>query len=643
VTSAQHPNLPNNKYSETVTAALKSPLAHRIILVAAILAAYSNSFRCAFQYDDFVSLDLALSEDFSRLAFYLWTPRAIGYASLALDHWLYGDNVVGYHVTNLLIHLGATLLLYALARLAFQTPFVTRSIPVESLGDDWQSVANSVAFFTALLFAVHPVQTQAVTYIVQRHASLASLFYLASIYCYLRARLASISVDSPHFSRRLQVLIFYLLAFLSTLLAMRTKEIAFTLPLAIIIFEFFYFDGRVRMRLGILAPFFLLLALPIIPLAMRVFQLDTASALNALDAATRSATPMSRAHYLFTELRVVVTYLRLLFFPAGQNLDYDYPTYRSLLDPPVLASLLGLLALIGLALMALIRSGHARSLPGRSSRFVALGILWFFLTLSVESSIIPIRDVINEHRLYLPSAGIFLAVCTSVIFAARRFNARRPGVYVTTFAVLSVIAMVFAFLTLRRNEVWATPLSLWTDVTRKSPNRSGAWNNLGTAYLQRQEPLKAIPALIRAYELNPSRFEVPSNIALALKQLGTFEGRYLHIGPEILPKHGRSPPTSLSLWFSIALNNVGLGYEVLGQYSKAIEKFDRVIRMAPGFAPARLNRGLAALAVGDSERARAEQAILEEIAPAPARILRERLEEAVQASRALRDPLPQTQ
>jgi hypothetical protein len=608
-------SLPSNKYSETVTAALKSPLAHRLLLVVAVLAAYSNSFRCAFQYDDFVNIDLAVSLDVSRFAFYLWTPRAIGYASLALDHWLYADNVVGYHVTNLLIHLVATLFLYALARLALKTPFVTRSTPIESLGDDWQSVANTIAFFTARL-------------IVQRFASLASLFYLASVYCYLRARLAVTSVDSPHFPRRLQVLIFYLLALCLTFFAMRTKEIAFTLPFAIVIFELLFFDGRPRTRLAFLAPF--LLCLPIIPLTLLGSQPATASTLDAFFTTTRLQTEMPRTYYFFTEIRVIVTYLRLLFFPAGQNLDYDYPTYRSLSDPPVFASLLILMVVFGLALTLLFRSGRARSLPGRSSRLVALGILWFFLTLSVESSIIPIRDVINEHRLYLPSAGIFLAVCTAVIFAARRFSAHRPGAYVATFAVLSVIAVVFAFLTLRRNEVWATPLSLWTDVIRKSPNRSGAWNNLGTAYLQRQEPLKAIPALIRSYELNPSRFEVPGNLAVGLQQLGSFEGRYLHIGPEILPKDGRSPPTPLSLWLRIALNNVGLGYEVLGQHSKAVEKFDRVIRMAPGFAPARLNRGLAALTAGDLDRARAEQAILEEIAPALASVLREHLQQASQ-------------
>jgi len=633
--SGSQPSATRYSYLEAATAALKLPIVQRLILVASVLISYSNSFRGAFQFDDLSNIQIAVSQPLSRFSFYLWTNRAIGQASLALDHWLYGQNVVGFHVTNLLVHIGATLVVYGLATLTFQTPFMRAANLSAEPSDVRRSVANSIAFFTALLFAVHPIQTQAVTYIVQRFASLASLFYLASVYCYLRARLASDSTAAAPVTPRNQVLIFYFLSVLSMSLAMRTKEIAFTLPLAIVVFDILFFRGSFKTRLKFLAPF--ILGLLVIPLTLLSSHLGNSSAVDTL---MRVKTEMPRAHYFLTQIRVLVTYLRLLVFPAEQNLDYDYTTYTSLFQVPVFVSFFGLLLLLGTAALLLHRSRHSISFPGRVGRIVALGIIWFFLTLAVESSFLPIRDVINEHRLYLPSAGIFFAVCTAVIITGEHFR-RRQQILAGSFAAFGVIAAVFAFLTFQRNQVWATPLSLWTDVVRKSPNRSRPWNNLGNAYLQRDEPFKAIHALIRSYELNPGWADAPSNIALALRQLGSFEGRY-HTGFELLTKDGEIQASTVAVWLPIALNNVGLAYEVVGLNSKAIEKFDRVISMAPNFAPAHLNRGLAALAAGDLERARAEQSILEAIAPTLARVLSEWRGGLDQAPRALPGPLPQT-
>ena len=182
---------------------------------------------------------------------------------------------------------------------------------------------------------------------------------------------------------------------------------------------------------------------------------------------------MSRWDYLATECRVIVTYLRLLVFPIGQHLDYDYPLYNTFLNPAVLLS--G--ALLCSLLVAAIYSQYlSRKIDDERSVLkcvIAFGIFWFFITISIESSVIPIVDVIFEHRMYLPSAGLFMAAAACVSLYGGT-NPRIPG-WPRTWIVAGAAAVLvlLAGLTVARNQVWRNEVSFWEDNARKSPIRPG--------------------------------------------------------------------------------------------------------------------------------------------------------------------------
>ncbi|MBI4838692.1 MAG: hypothetical protein HY806_06030, partial [Nitrospirae bacterium] len=195
----------------------------------------------------------------------------------------------------------------------------------------------------------------------------------------------------------------------------KTKEIAFTLPIIIVLYEFMFFDGKIKKRILYLIP--LLLTILIIPLAYMESGKSTGDLISDLSETARLQTEMSRMDYLFTQCRVIVTYIRLLFLPVNQNLDYDYPVYHSFLNPNVFLSFLFLMVIfcIGVYLLYRSRITHYLSVCNAQAvtlRITAFGILWFFVTLSVESSVIPIVDVIFEHRVYLPSIGAIIATTT---------------------------------------------------------------------------------------------------------------------------------------------------------------------------------------------------------------------------------------
>jgi hypothetical protein len=182
-----------------------------------------------------------------------------------------------------------------------------------------------IALFTALLFACHPLQTQAVTYIWQRVSSLSTMLYVLSLAAYVKWRLKQynkpVSVPSGIFN--IKSISLYLISIISAIFAMKTKETAFMLPVMVTLYEFMFFQGKIRKRVLHLIPF--LLTMLIIPLTL----INIDKPLGDLIRETKGFTTLSREAYFFTSFRVIVTYIRLLFLPINQNLDYDYPTYSS--------------------------------------------------------------------------------------------------------------------------------------------------------------------------------------------------------------------------------------------------------------------------------------------------------------------------
>src|SRR5208282_625288 len=236
-----------------------------------------------------------------------------------------------------------------------------------------------------------------------------------------------------------------ILSFLSAVLAMKTKETAFTLPVVIALYEFCFFsssfsirDSRFTIhglsRFLYLAP--LLLTMGIIPLTLLYLKATMGTGKHDLPGVSFAVLP--RWEYMITQFRVLITYLRLLFLPVNQNFDYDYPVFKSFFDPQVILSFLFLSALFGSGIY-LIRSSRFTSHVSRPFRLIGFGILWFFITLSVESSIVPLDRLMDEYRVYMPSTGIIIAAVTGLFFVFSRFTSHVSRSLVARSLIVSLV------------------------------------------------------------------------------------------------------------------------------------------------------------------------------------------------------------
>lgn len=581
---------------------LHHPLTHLALILLLGTLAYSNSLRVPFVLDDLESI--VRNETIRSLGNFLpggsgldfHFRRWVAYFTFALNYRIGGLNVTGYHVANLAIHLGSAALVYVLGRLTFRTPFLA--------GSRLSPKAGIVALLAALLFVAHPVQTQAVTYVVQRLTSLCTFFYLLSLALYLWGRLR-LEESQP---RPLRAWLPLAGAVLAALLAMFTKEIAFTLPLAALLCEFSFFRGAWRQRVLFLLP--LLLTLVIIPLLVL-----TGRELSAEGTLLQARTDIPRGDYLLTQLPVIVTYLRLLLLPIGQNLDYDYPVYRTFFTPPVFLSFILLAGLLGLAIWLYRKSTpyaqHASSpqSPAPELRLIAFGFCWFFLTLSVESSFVPLPDVIFEHRLYLPMAGIAVAAATAILLISQRTLALLAGRL--SLVATAVIILALAGATWQRNRVWRSEISLWADVTRKSPGKSRPWYNLGTHLTDSGKPAEAIAPLMQAVNLDPQFADAWHNLGRAYLLTDRLADAL--------------PPLRAAVKLDPEMDNaaVNLAAALLrsNRPAEAVPLLERVCQRLPAWADARYNLGLAYVGINDFNAAKRELALLTRLSPPHARAL----------------------
>jgi protein O-mannosyl-transferase len=583
----------HNKVVAAVARALSRPWVQLLLVVLLGILVYSNSFDVPFLFDDEGSitdnpiirnLDSFLGGEGYHNSFNYNPRRFVGYLTLALNYRIGGLDVTGYHAVNLAIHIACALLVYALVRGTLQTPFFRREGEAGALSQ--ASAALFIPFCAALLFVAHPVQTQAVTYIVQRLASLCTMFYLASLVCYARARILH---DDGRGTRSIP---FYALSLAAALLAIATKEIAATLPFLIAAYEFSFFNRNRRRKLQVILPVLVVFAV-IVPAAMIGSGKPLDQLLSDVSALTRETTTISRADYLVTQFSVIVTYLRLLVLPVGQNLDYDYPVYHSLLEPRPALSLLLLVILASVGVMLYLKSRQGREGTQGSEplfRLAGFGVLWFFVALSVESSVIPIRDVIYEHRLYLPSIGLFTAVAVFLWSAVRKVQLQLIA------TVAGVFVVVLAGASYARNEVWRSDISLWSDVAEKSPNKGRSHHNLARAYKEHGMLAEAEAQYLVALRLNPTNSETYTNLGVIYRRQGRVD-QAIEMHLKSMDYGGKNPAPRL---------NLGVVYASQQRYREAEALFLEALTLDPKYAEAHFNLALLYALQGDSIRAEQE-------------------------------------
>lgn len=533
------------------------PAIRHLLAVFAItfvpLICYSNSLTVPFVLDDVTSIltnPLVKQFDFSL------KTRIIGDITFAFNYWMGGFESLGYHAVNLILHVLNALLVYLLVQLIFMTPLMEGREGTISLQEP--SIPVFIGFGAALIFAAHPLQTQAVTYTAQRVAVLAASFYLGAVLSYGFSRISA----SRTLARPLLAL-----SLLLTVAAVLTKENALTIPLAILLFELTFFTGSLRRRL--VPVIWYLLPLFVLPVVLLWRTGISADLLGEVSRLTAEGGAPPRLAYLWTQFPVIVSYLRLFFVPIGQNLDHDVTLRTTSADPAVIASFLVLVAIAASAVWFW-RLSH-RAAPGsRMGALAAFGIGWFFIALIVESGLVPLRDVMFEHRMYLPSVGLAMAVVAAAWYAASRWSKAAPRSLAMPFiCVLTVAGVLLGSSTFMRNRVWGSEISLWEDAAAKSPAKARPHGSLGHAYQRSGRFEEAIASYREAVRLAPGDHVARNNLG-TLYLMRKMPEAALEQFREAL----RTRPDSISVNY-----NLGLAYSDLGRLGDAEAAYRKVIGM----------------------------------------------------------------
>lgn len=491
-----------------------------IITTATII--YSNSLNSPFVFDDFPHIadnsrirlhELSVSKVIDLLK--SSGNRPVPALSFALNYYFGGYVTVGYHITNVLIHALNGILLFffilitmRLSKQSNQDGETLLSLPI-----------SIVALLASLLWVVHPVNTQSVTYIVQRMNSLATLFCMLSLLLYIAGR----SIEGR---RRFFI---YTLAAVSWLMAAACKENAAILPLILILYEWYFFQDLdlkwLKQRLK-----FLLAVLMVFGVMTAIFLgSNPVEKLNSLrDFSEGRFTYTER---LLTQFRVVIYYVSLFIYPhpSRLNIDYDFPLSVSLFNPVttiVCAILIAACLLIGV-------------LTAKNNRIVSFCLFWFFINLAIESSFIPLA-IIFEHRTYMP----FMGLAMLLIYTVDRYV--RPS-WFTIFFCSALIASG-SYWTYQRNATWKDAITLWQDCLDKTPRKARPHLSLGAAYAAQENFDKAMIHYQRALEIEPDFVEAYNNIGnLRLKEGLLAQAEQLY--RKVLKKR----PVHVKAHFNIAL------------------------------------------------------------------------------------------
>jgi len=477
--------------------------------------------------------------------------RPFGFLTFALNYACGGYDVWGYHAVNLAIHVAAAWLLFDLVR---------RTLSRGCLAARFSAHAGGLALAVALLWLVHPLQTNTVAYVYQRLESLMGLLYLATLWCFLRA------CESPRRGRWLAASV------ICCALGMATKEVMLTAPVIVLWYDRVFIAASWRELCENRGRYYAALA-------------GTWGLLAGLMFATREdyaslgvIVGLSPLEYAQTQPGVVLHYLRLAFWPDPLCLDYAWPVARSARDiaPPALA----IATLLGLTAWSVFRRP-------------ALGFLgaWFFLILAPTSSIAPLKDLAFEHRMYLPLAAVVALVVLGGYSAYSWLLARFPPLQQRNYllaplltASVALTAVALAYVTIVRNRDYRSHQSIWQDTVLKRPQNARAHDNLANAIrLEHGDAARALDEYGQAIRWNPRNAEAYNNRGNFYEELGKHEqaladfDRALAIDPQ----------------YAKALNNRGITQLALGRTDDAVQDFSRAIDAAKNYAQAYANRGAA--------------------------------------------------
>jgi Tfp pilus assembly protein PilF len=485
-------------------------------------------------------------------------------------NYYFGElDVFGYHLVNTLIHFLASVFLFL---------FIYHTLNLPALRTKYADNAYPIALLATLLWAINPAQTQAVTYLVQRMASMAGMFYIMSMYFYLKAR--------THVKGGQKVL-FFMLCFSCFLLALGSKENAIILPLSLSLYEILLLQKTTRENLRKNLRIFLVVAGAIFILGFAYIYVRGGNIFYFIG--DYDVRPFTLWQRLLTEPRVIIFYISLLFYPMPHrlNIAHSIQISTSLLEP--ITTLLAVLLIVG-AIVYVIFIARKRPL-------LSFSVLFFFLNHLVESTIFAL-ELIFEHRNYIPSMLFFLPVAIGFWNLLNRYSMKKSMKFIISlFIILLLIGLGHS--TFMRNFTWKNEKSLWIDAVDKTPDiprphhnlgkyyqdigdyknaileyekaldkpennrKDGAfvtYYNLGKIYGDLKDSKKALDFYKKSIAINPDYAPTYNNIAAIMDR----EGKYA-LAHEYLLKAFKLDPNNTEFHF-----NLGFHYVREGQPQKAV-------------------------------------------------------------------------
>jgi tetratricopeptide (TPR) repeat protein len=556
------------------------------IIIILSLAVYLNTFQSPFHFDDEFALigniDLRSWEAINK---YHFISRYILFLSFHINYIIGEFNVIGYHVVNFLLHILVSILVYLI------TDFTIK----QDESQNYSSLKN-IPLLSALIFTAHPINTESVTYIISRSSIMATLFYLLSLFFFIKGY----AIDKTQYAVTKRS-IFYLSSIASFVLAIGTKEDTVTLPIIILLYLFYFLykgKGIVNFtreyRVYILAPLILLTSY----LLYRFYILGSGAVMTMSADLLKYITPW---YYFLTELKVIVFYyLKLLLFPMSLNVDPDIIMSTSVLEPAVVFSAILILFFLYLSY----RLYHI-------SKLLSFSILWFLITLIPTSSVVPLLDFAAEHRLYLPAVGL------SIGFADLLNRVNRHAI---RNIIITVVLLFFSIGTVKRNITWNDSIGLWLDAVKKSPYKARAYYNLGIEYAQEKQFEKALIEFKRSVKILPTHLLSHLMAGKMYKELGIYKniidemGVVLSLKPEKIDDHvdaylelssayiklGNFVKAEESIKEGLKLNqkNVMLHNNMAtimaerGLFDEAVKELRTALRIKPDYLKAYYNIGL---------------------------------------------------
>jgi tetratricopeptide (TPR) repeat protein len=527
-----------------------------LLLVIFGAAAYFGSLRAPFIFDDMDAIpgnptirSLSSVEVLIPPGGVTLSRRPLANLSFAVNYAIGKVSVRSYHIGNLLIHLLAALTLFGIVR---------RTLLLPALRDRFGGVSTALAAAVTLMWALHPLQTESVTYVVQRVESLMGLFYLLTLYAVIRG--ATSEQPKP----------WYVASVVACALGMGAKEVMVTAPVVLLLYDRAFLSGSFREAFRRRGKLYLGLAATWVLLGLMML-------LYKPPGLTGFGFAVGPWEYARTQPGVILHYLRLSFWPRPLCLDYSWPIAKSLWQD--LPAVIVIAALLAVTLWAL-----------RRAPMLGFFGAWFFLILAPSSSVVPIiKEVAAEHRMYLPLAAPAAAAVVAVWLIADRLTRRasetpgapnRAALGITLLLALCAAAAL-GISTSRRNAQYQDALSIWEDTVAQRPRNPDAWCNLSWAYVNASRNDEAIRAAAEALALEPRLSLAWNNRGLALTALGR--------PAEAISDYDEA--ISHNPDFVEAFNNRGMAYALGNRFDEALRDYNEALRLKPDFAEALVNRG----------------------------------------------------